>query len=350
MGGLDEARPEDAKAEQRPEDDAKTGAEKPGRKAWPYGNPKFKLGEELPRLPRSHRCPGIDVIKKSQQSKFGDVARHEHRKPKLYAFLFPGASDTVKNNGWLNFEVNSPLDWEAATYEWPGHLCRKDEPSCTNLEQLAQDAYEAFKEAMQLGHFIVIGHSIGAVLMTRFCQIAEERLGMNPLLALSLDRAGPHIPYWSFHGFSKLAREPDKFLANYMPSTLETKGLEGSTHYETFIIDQRMSNQILDVGAYRFPCPIHVYRAGWERSATFPPQDIGDLREFCSYFHTPLTGPHPYRRCDYDDWSFWTDDVVEVREVEPVAHSELIYRGKWSREVSGMISDLLAGADGKPRG
>merc|ERR1712061_455298 len=88
----------------------------------------------------------------------------------------------------------------------------------TSLHELCEDAFEAFREPMSTGRFIVAGHSVGASLMTCVCEKAQRELGVSPLLAIALDRGAPHIPVYSEHGMRLLEDEPDEWAKAYNPS------------------------------------------------------------------------------------------------------------------------------------
>merc|ERR1719510_754894 len=168
--------------------------------AHPPRQRQMPLGSVLPRIKRGPRCPGRTSIPKLMMKQFGE---EEHREPKLYVLAFCAEADSVLS-GWLRLEVDAPSYVEVATYEWPGHGVRDKEPLLSSLNELGADAFEAFREPMSTGHFMVIGCSVGVLVMTYVCERAQRELGVSPKSCFALDRGPPHLPVFTDRGYKLL--------------------------------------------------------------------------------------------------------------------------------------------------
>lgn len=159
-------------------------------------------------------------------------------------------------------EHEAPPDIEMATHEPPGHGIRKDEPICNTLQALGDDAYEAFREAMDTGPFVLLGHSIGCLIATFVAERARRELNVQPLLAIMIERGAPHLPALSEYGLNMLKTDPVQFMKIRDPST--AKGIEnpifGDQVLRMWSNDLQIENDTRPVGWYKFPCPILVFR------------------------------------------------------------------------------------------
>lgn len=212
------------------------------------------LGTLLPPIPRKKGCPGSLVIPNERhRGLFKKWGLDKARQPLCYVIVFPGAEDEVYN-GWFRLECEAPSHLEMGVYEWPGHGSRHEEPFAKSLRELVDDAFETFKDAAQVGHFAVVGHSIGALVMTGVCERFQRELRRKPLVAYTLDRGAPHLLTLSDPAFELLVNNPttymEKLHPNYKP---------GSKAYETRLADQPFDNEVFPIGFYRFRCLLRVF-------------------------------------------------------------------------------------------
>lgn len=188
----------------------------------------------------------------------------DKRRPKLYILLIPGASDQVEH-GWAKLEFDAPDFVEIITYEHPGSGVRKQEPYLRGVKDLGADVFDAFKDIMSTGHFVVAGHSIGVMLLTYLCIRAERELGVKPQAVFMMDRAPPHRPVFSDYGMDMLINRPDKWYQMYGAYDMdEDQSLESEQTWEKmhrWVIGEMISNDIIPVGTYKFPCRLFVFQA-----------------------------------------------------------------------------------------
>mmetsp|Transcript_19644 Transcript_19644/g.35740 ORF Transcript_19644/g.35740 Transcript_19644/m.35740 type:complete len:453 (-) Transcript_19644:29-1387(-) len=228
------------------------------------------LGSVLPPLPRKKSCPGGLVLPNEGQR---NIARRwgldKARKPQCYVLAFPGAEDEVIN-GWLRLECEAPPEVEVGVYEWPGHGGRGDEPFAKTLTELVDDAFETFRDAALVGNFAVLGHSIGALIMTGVCERFQRELRRRPILAYSLDRGAPHLMTLTEDVRKLLATDPVRYMEIADPMKKPD-----SKAYRMRMADQPFDDHVFPIGFYKFQCPVHVFIA----SSLLGPQDAGATAE-----------------------------------------------------------------------
>lgn len=234
------------------------------------------LGSVLPPIARSNKCPGESAIPEHvrrrmslEDESFGD---EKAKKPKLYVLVFPGAADSV-SAGWARLEAEAPEYIEFATYEWPGHGGRAQEPRMNTMRDLGDDAFGTFRDALMTGHFAVVGHSIGVLIATYICIRAERELGVQPQAAFMIERQPPHMKSWTEHGLDMMIRRPQEWIELYNPSLGKAAreklydGVEDSV--AMWANDEQVSHHTIPVGSYRFPCKLFVFIAldnyKWEK-------------------------------------------------------------------------------------
>eukprot|EP00930_Biecheleria_cincta_P088154 TRINITY_DN77394_c0_g1_i1.p1 TRINITY_DN77394_c0_g1~~TRINITY_DN77394_c0_g1_i1.p1 ORF type:complete len:430 (-),score=78.88 TRINITY_DN77394_c0_g1_i1:25-1263(-) len=271
------------------------------------------LGRQLPPLPRTPGCPGASLLTSAQKGLATYKNLSTPRNPKLYAFIFPGAADNVMNR-WLSMEVDAPAHVEVATYEWPGHGSREKEDVLLTLEDLGNDAFAAFSGAMHTGHFVVVGHSIGALIMTYVCEKAQNELGLKPQAAFVLDRGAPHIKVFSELGHKMMISDLNRWCQIFHPAIWENRNKPGSNMF-SLIKDWRLDNDVRSIGWYRFPCPVHVLAATWESGP--PPHKASSeeqedrFQQWVQDFRTMYrTGRFdPWDPPDHEAWDQWAEHV-----------------------------------------
>lgn len=279
------------------------------------GEPKavrqLPLGTVLPRIQRGPRCPGRTCVPRLMRRQFGE---EESREPRLYVLAFCAEADCVLS-GWLRLEVDAPAHVEVATYEWPGHGVREAEPLLTTLDELGADAFEAFREPMQTGHFICCGCSVGVLVMVHVCERAQRELGVVPRSCFALDRGPPHLPVFTEEGARLLRAQPEEWLRLWSPGIhrLHREGKIGGAAFRRWVADMQVENDTRPVGWYHFPCRMNaVVALGTTRE--FPPpaarsegvgEEWADRRARC----TRSGKGYSFEPEEYDLWRCWADDV-----------------------------------------
>lgn len=238
----------------------------------------------------------------------------ERREPRLYVLAFCAEADCVLS-GWLRLEVDAPTNVEVATYEWPGHGVREKEPLLGTLQELGDDAFEAFREAMSTGHFIVCGCSVSVLLMVYVCEKAQRELGVKPRAAFALDRGPPHLPVFTDYGYRLLVNKPNDWLWLWNPGIhrLHKEGKIAEAAFRRWVTDMRLENDTRPPGFYRFPCRLHAVIA-LSTINEFPPpaarhegvdEAWAERRVRC----TRSGKGYSFAPEEYDLWSHWASDV-----------------------------------------
>lgn len=287
---------------------------------------QLPLGSLLPLVPRTVRCPGrMSVPKQMQGSK---VYKDETvREPLLYVLVLQGECDSVLSS-WYRTELAAPAHVDMLTHEWPGHGVREGEPLMTSLQGLGDDAFETFQEAMATGHFIIVGDSVGALLMTYVCERAQRELGVHPRAAIALERGPPHLPIFSAVGYQMLTTNPDAWLSVWMPNIhrLYIEGRVSEAAHKRWITDMRVETAAppLAKGFYRFPCRLTALLASNPFQSPVP-EARAQL--------TRCGSGHSFEGKEYDQWRDWAEEllVVHVRaDHENIQCSEAFREVLWS--------------------
>lgn len=232
-----------------------------------------QLPKVLPRLTRTPRLPGREVLPENLQ-KFVKPDRSD-RSPQLYFLLIPGASDTYLPH-WCNRQLMVRPDIELGTYEWPGHGSRTD-AMVETFEELGDDCFEAFPEAMTAGSFVLMSHSLGTRIMIYVAERAQRELGVKPLAAYALDYGPPHLSALSDYGMDIMRNREnrDEFMrimetpmfVKHQEYKLEKAKAERYTgpgsdeDMDTYFKDRLFHLVELPVGYHYFACPLYVYLA-----------------------------------------------------------------------------------------
>jgi len=162
-------------------------------------------------MPRDHRLP-LDENALANYS-------NPDRKHMLRVFLFYGPGGAA--DMYTAFMYKSPKWMELAVYEMPGHGRRYEEPLAANLDELAEDAFQAIKPAMdevkaegplEGGPFAFIGVSIGTQLLTLVAKKVAMQCSIEPSCVVMMDRAPPQYPLFSETGLEKLKSDPNAVL------------------------------------------------------------------------------------------------------------------------------------------
>jgi len=268
----------------------------------PVKGPQVPLGAALPNINRSFRLPGtscLDVVDKGILMPLIEDSdeRRAGVTPRLYVLVIPG---TMVFPDWISTELQAPADIEVATYEWPGHGTRREETRLKTVADLGADIFEAFREAMSTGSFIIVGHSIGCLLMTYVCARAQLELGVVPEAAFALGHTAPHQKVFTEYADQLAKNDPNAFAKVWNP-TIGT--------VDMWACEEQLTNDTTPVGSYKYPCRLHVF-IGMLLSSRFPKlEDATDesTREWIQE-RQKLCLTDNFDPCQFEEWSEWADD------------------------------------------
>lgn len=221
------------------------------------------LPSPLPPVERNSRIPlPDDLLKILKERAFA-----------LRAYLFYGPGDSVQSMSKI---IHSAPTWlEVIVHEWPGHGFRKDEAPCSDVEALADDAFDAIAASLEVtkaggafegAPFVLIGHSIGAQLLAPVARKLEWKLGVTPVSVIALDRAAPNVPLLSQQGVEQLGSEPDELLKAYNHQVWksgQSKDEPSVKALTTWVNDlQHYARDCTkDVGFHKFDCDLLLIRS-----------------------------------------------------------------------------------------
>mmetsp|Transcript_112502 Transcript_112502/g.195223 ORF Transcript_112502/g.195223 Transcript_112502/m.195223 type:complete len:352 (+) Transcript_112502:93-1148(+) len=243
-------------------------------------NNQPRQGEELPLITRSNMIPGIDKLpdKNKKEVPPYNGQKATERKPVLRLLVAHGVCDSFPQ-AWHLFADSAPPEIEVAMHEFPGHGHREDEEILGDMDKLADDCYEGFKEAMDTGSFALLGHSIGCLIVTRVAARARKELGVEPVVVFMIERGAPPYGKWSDEGFRVLHEDKMEFMKVMQPMAADLYKTGTAIGNRTMDMWQRgwfMENATMEVGDHEFQCPIIAIYA--ERMVTnfIPADQVGE--------------------------------------------------------------------------
>jgi len=316
-------------------------------------------GTVLEPMERSMKLPSDKMLPGKIQTLLPPYSGEplKEKKPLIRLLAVYGAGDSVAQ-AWCFTGHDAPPEVEMATFEFPGHGIREDEPFCESLQKLGDDCFEAFREAMDTGPFALLGHSIGCLVITYVAERAKRELNVDPLFAFMLERGPPHLAVLNDFGYKLLREEPVPFLYRYQPTVAKlvtdtpsdmTRRMANMWHK-----DLHLENDTREIGFYKFPCPIMAFVAmtvdgseyviwkdlsedtqkmrSWMNDVR-QRRECKDGRTFCAHF----------QRDDFDGWSEWTDlpDSTTVVECRGQDHMSIKVNPGTKGKVFGALQKLV---------
>jgi external thioesterase TEII len=109
------------------------------------------------------------------------------KKPQLFLLHFAGGNS-------YSFQFILPLlkNFDVVVTELPGRGKRLNEPLLSNFDQAAADIYKQIINKLQTSTFLVYGHSMGASLALRVCNMLQNA-GKLPAYVIVSGNAGPGL-------------------------------------------------------------------------------------------------------------------------------------------------------------
>lgn len=231
------------------------------------------------------------------------------REPKLRVLITMGAGDHIIQE-WVNWAHEAPPDIEVITHEPPGHGTRGGEAVPTTLKAMGDDAFEGFKEAMDTGPFVLLGHSIGCLTVVYVAERAKRELNVEPLFVFMLERGAAHSPAFSEYGYEMLKSDPLKFLKIRDPSTAkacEAPGEVGRKALDMWGHDLLLENDIREVGFHKFSCPIVCFRCEVNFFKDCPAELLEQASENIKIHNLEKNYLGHFGPKEFEMWNEWTD-------------------------------------------
>lgn len=110
------------------------------------------------------------------------------KKPQLFLLHFAGGN-------CYSFQFITPLlkEFEVISLELPGRGKRMGEPLLKDFDDAARDMYAQLSAKITAPTFLIYGHSMGAYLTLRVCNMLEQN-GRFPAAIIVSGNAGPGVP------------------------------------------------------------------------------------------------------------------------------------------------------------
>mmetsp|Transcript_41261 Transcript_41261/g.128231 ORF Transcript_41261/g.128231 Transcript_41261/m.128231 type:complete len:352 (-) Transcript_41261:171-1226(-) len=297
-------------------------------------------GGYLMRIPRSVQVPSWELCPKDVQSKF---KKEKEKLSQMRLFVFYGAGDSYP--AWVSFLSEAPLWCDAVVYEWPSHGIRREEPLPTDVDGLVSDALEGLKssfkqhargQCMAGAPFALVGHSIGALILTGIAHKVRHMFGIEPDCCFILDRAAPHHALCSELGAKMLREDPERWIRIFNPMVNSFPADdEGKRMLNMWIGDMKFQEEgAKPLGFHEFHCPLHVCVAlgnfmfdSREAQAKMRKED----REWHEQ-RAAILGSRPgssalWDHSAYEDWAQWTSDTCTIHDFEVDHNMIKAYRG-----------------------
>jgi len=262
------------------------------------------------------------------------LQRDHRREVAVRVFVFSGAGDMA--GAWGDVMRFAPPFAEIALHEWPSHGIREDEPPCERLDDLAKDAFKGLKTALaqhaaggalEGAPFALIGHSVGCLLMVEVAALLRRELGLEPVLAVALDRVAPHTPMFTKEGLEKMQSSPDEFMRLYNGEVYRCSqaagGERGQRMLRMWVDDVRYANEVQPVGFHVFECDLLVlmalHNAYIDQEIQVPNPDPEKVKAHAE--RDRLMNSSPGSAMDYDfeqfdGWKEWTSGTCTIRGID----------------------------------
>mmetsp|Transcript_96979 Transcript_96979/g.230677 ORF Transcript_96979/g.230677 Transcript_96979/m.230677 type:complete len:351 (+) Transcript_96979:33-1085(+) len=238
-------------------------------------------GTVLPKMTRGQRIPDFSKLpaaKKKALPPYNGEPEVE-RSPVLRLLCIHGAADSYAAD-WCVLENEAPPNIEVVCHEFPGHGHRDLEPLCSTLDELVDDCFEAFREAMDTGAFAILAHSIGALMAIKMAKRARAELGVEPVFVIMLERGAAQHPLFTERGAQWLREEPVGFFEFWNPMIYKLYKSAppevGERTLSMWAKEQIMDQDAIEVGYHSFKCPMLAMGAELSWHSWVKLEDLSD--------------------------------------------------------------------------
>lgn len=306
-------------------------------------------GSVLPLMTRSMKLPDFSRLPAAKKKALPPYngSSPPSREPVLRLLCIHGAADSYAAD-WCVLENEAPANVEVATHEFPGHGHRDTEDFCTTLDELVDDCFDAFKDAMNTGAFAFLGHSIGALMAIKVAKRARAELGVEPVFVVMLERGAAQHPLFTESGAQWLRDDPVSFFEVWNPtvfSLYKKAGEVGARTLNMWATDQIMDQDSIPVGYHLFKCPMLAVGAETSWQTWWKLDEISEeLREMAikkttigAYMKEKdgkvFQGHFP--EWTYEGWKEWTEHPAGCRIIEckEATHMDIKLNEQFRREL-----------------
>lgn len=283
----------------------------------------------MPRMPRSFRLPGRDSLPPGLAASLPEEPRRDIG---LRVFVFCGAGDMAA--AWAATAASAPRSLELAVHEWPSHGAREDEPAAGTLDELVEDAMRAVRPVLEQhmrgrplegAPFALLGHSIGCLLATALAARLRMEMGLEPAVAIMLDRGPPHMPQFNEVGRRLRESDPDGFFRDFNPVIWRTAQSAGGERRERitkmWVDDIKHNDDTREVGFHTLECDLVVLRAALNSRAEDDmrngnPEVVESLRARAAITASPPETSLDFAPEQFTGWETWTSGICKIVDVE----------------------------------
>mmetsp|Transcript_27105 Transcript_27105/g.50968 ORF Transcript_27105/g.50968 Transcript_27105/m.50968 type:complete len:327 (-) Transcript_27105:106-1086(-) len=269
--------------------------------------PKGTILEPLARnlrIPDDNRLP--DMVTKRLPPNNGTPVKERTIKLRLLCTM--GAADSVVQE-WCYMAHDAPEDIEVITHEPPGHGTRVNENICVTLEDMGNDAYEAFKEAMNDGPFALYAHSIGCLTAVYVAERAKRELKVEPVIVFMCERGAAHIEAFSEYGMELMRTDPLAFIKIRQPDT--GKACEdpkiGPQALRMWGNDLKLENDTRPIGFHTFSCPLICLRCSVIPFKVCPKEVLEAAKDQIAIHNQKKDYLGHFGPSEFKEWESWTN-------------------------------------------
>mmetsp|Transcript_7412 Transcript_7412/g.23261 ORF Transcript_7412/g.23261 Transcript_7412/m.23261 type:complete len:358 (-) Transcript_7412:139-1212(-) len=294
---------------------------------------KYELEEYMPPIPRNYRVPDFSELPQQIVKLLPEPDLHLKARPKvcIRCFVFYGAGDTWY--AWAQLAATAPAWCEVAVHEWPSHGSRNEEPACTTLDAITDDAFRGIKPAMEQhlsggripgAPFIFIGHSIGCLVATSLARKLKVEYGLEPAAVVMLDRAAPHIPLHSEYGQKYRDESPWDFMRDYNQMVYNTAkgagGEKGERMVQMWVDDVKIGSDTRPVGYHKFKGDLMLLRAAKNIGLEAMKDSDDPAQRKQHEIRDKIMGSPPGWAMDcspeqYEEWSEWAAGNFVMKDI-----------------------------------
>lgn len=293
----------------------------------------YQPEDYMPPILRNFRLPDFSELPPQIVKLLPEKDLHLKARPKVCVrcFVFYGAGDTWY--AWAMLAATAPAYCEVAVHEWPSHGSRDEEEPLKTLDAMVEDAFRAIKPSMEQhakggriagGPFVLLGHSIGCLVVMALSKRLREEYGLEPAAVVMLDRAAPHIPLHSEYGQKYRDESPWDFMRDYNEMVYNTAkgagGARGEKMIQMWVDDVKIGSDTRPVGFHKFKCDLLLLRAtkniGIEAMKESKDPEARKKHEI----RDKLMGSPPGWAMDcspeqYEEWKDWVDGQFILKDI-----------------------------------